>query len=135
MNLPPITTHRSRQQLSQTNFSSEYTTFFSPTYIKQQPSCSTGSGLPRYNGIDVHTRTCVAQGWLVSTGNLASSCFITAIAVNTYLAVVRNYTPPQWALHFTVVGLWVFDYLLAILGPLMTSNGREAGGFYVRAHA
>ncbi|KAK3379260.1 G protein-coupled glucose receptor regulating Gpa2-domain-containing protein [Lasiosphaeria ovina] len=94
-----------------------------------------GVWIGQRNGIDVHTRTCFAQGWLVSTGDLASSCFITAIAFHTYLGVVRNYKPPQWALNLTVVGLWVFDYLLAILGPVMTNNGREYGGFYVRAAA
>ncbi|KAK1750965.1 G protein-coupled glucose receptor regulating Gpa2-domain-containing protein [Echria macrotheca] len=87
------------------------------------------------NAIDVGTSTCFAQGWLVSTGDLASSCFITAIAVHTYLTVVWNYKPPQWALYTTVVGLWIFDYFLAILGPAITSNGRVYGGFYVRASA
>ncbi|KAK4187114.1 G protein-coupled glucose receptor regulating Gpa2-domain-containing protein, partial [Podospora australis] len=87
------------------------------------------------NGIVVRTPACWAQGWLVSTGDLSSSCFITAIAVHTYLAVVRNYTPPQWAVYVTVVGLWVFNYLLAILGVAITRNGQGVGGLYVRAAA
>lgn len=87
------------------------------------------------NGIEVKNLACFAQGWLVSTGDLASSCFITAIAVHTYLAVIWHYKPPQRALYFTIVGLWVFDYLLASLGPITTNNGRVDGGFYVRAAA
>ncbi|KAK0629695.1 hypothetical protein B0T17DRAFT_615439 [Bombardia bombarda] len=87
------------------------------------------------NGIEVRKATCFAQGWLVSTGDLASSCFITAIAVHTYMAVVWHYKPPQWALYVAIVGLWVFDYLMAALGLVTTNNGREFGGFYVRAAA
>ncbi|KAK0641648.1 G protein-coupled glucose receptor regulating Gpa2-domain-containing protein [Cercophora newfieldiana] len=89
----------------------------------------------RYDIIDVDSPACFAQGWLVSTGDLASSCFITAISAHTYLAVVWDYKPPQWAVHTTMVGLWAFDYLFAILGPAITSNGIEHGAFYVRAAA
>jgi len=87
------------------------------------------------DGITVQTSACWIQGWLVSTGDLSSSCFIGAIAVHTYLAVVRNYTPPQWVVYTAVVGLWIFNYLMAILGVAITSNGKDAGGFYVRAAA
>ena len=87
------------------------------------------------NGIQVRTSTCWAQGWLVQTGDLASSLFITAIALHTYLAVVWNYTPPQSAIYITVVFLWGFNYLLVIIGIAITGNGKEAGGFFVRASA
>jgi len=87
------------------------------------------------NSIDVQSRACFAQGWLVSTGDLASSFFITAIAVHTYLAVVRSYKPPQWVVYLSVVGLWLLNYLLAVIGPAITRNGRDHGGFYVRAAA
>ncbi|SPQ20113.1 f07228e8-00f6-48e1-8613-bbee905aee93 [Thermothielavioides terrestris] len=87
------------------------------------------------DGIYVRTSACWAQGWLVSTGDLASSLFITAIAVHTYLAVVRKYTPPQCAVYITVVGLWVFNYLIAALGVAITRNGRDTGGYFVRAAA
>ncbi|KAK0672764.1 G protein-coupled glucose receptor regulating Gpa2-domain-containing protein [Cercophora samala] len=87
------------------------------------------------DGIIVHTPACWAQGWLVSTGDLSSSCFITAIAVHTYLAVVRNYTPPQCAVYATVISLWVFNYLMAALGVIITKNGADGGGLYVRAAA
>ncbi|KAK4159191.1 hypothetical protein QBC43DRAFT_132027 [Cladorrhinum sp. PSN259] len=87
------------------------------------------------DGIRVRTPTCWIQGWLVSTGDLSSSCFITAIAVHTYLAVVRNYTPPQRAVYGAVVGLWFFNYFMALLGIGISQNGKEGGGFYVRAAA
>lgn len=66
---------------------------------------------------------------------MAGSLFITAIAVHTYLAVVRKYTPPQWAVYATVAFLWAFDYSLAILGVFITRNGEDVGGYYVRAPA
>jgi hypothetical protein len=87
------------------------------------------------DGIQVRTTTCWAQGWLVQTGDVAGSLFIAAIAVHTYLAVVWNYTPPQLAVYAAVVFLWGFNYLLIILGIGITGNGREVGGFFVRASA
>ncbi|KAK3688354.1 G protein-coupled glucose receptor regulating Gpa2-domain-containing protein [Podospora appendiculata] len=89
----------------------------------------------RSGSIRVKTPTCFAQGWLISTGDLASSWFIAAIAVHTYLTVVLHYRPPQSALYAVIVFLWFLDYLFAALGPVMTDNGREWGGFYARADA
>ncbi|KAK9419607.1 putative Glucose receptor Git3 N-terminal domain-containing protein [Seiridium unicorne] len=87
------------------------------------------------NGIFVGTSTCWAQGWFVSTGDLAVSCFITAIAVHTYLTIVRGYKPPQGLLYLTIASLWVFVYALGIIGILITNNGHDGGGLYVRAVA
>ncbi|KAI1652416.1 G protein-coupled glucose receptor regulating Gpa2-domain-containing protein [Daldinia decipiens] len=85
--------------------------------------------------IAVGVPTCWAQGWFVSTGDLSASCFICAIAIHTYLTVVRGYKPPQWALYLAIIGLWVFIYVMAIAGVAATNNGKGAGGFYVRAAA
>ncbi|KAI1799880.1 G protein-coupled glucose receptor regulating Gpa2-domain-containing protein [Daldinia bambusicola] len=87
------------------------------------------------NKITVGIPTCWAQGWFVSTGDLSASCFICAIAIHTYLTVVKGYKPPQWALYLAIIGLWVFIYVMAIVGVASTNNGRGAGGFYVRAAA
>ncbi|KAL2164717.1 hypothetical protein VTH06DRAFT_12 [Thermothelomyces fergusii] len=87
------------------------------------------------DGIYVRTATCWAQAFLIQAGDLASSLFITAIAAHTYLAIVWNYTPSQPALYGAVVLLWVFNYLLVIIGVAVTKNGKEEGGFFVRATA
>ncbi|KAI1643227.1 G protein-coupled glucose receptor regulating Gpa2-domain-containing protein [Daldinia loculata] len=87
------------------------------------------------NEITVGVPTCWAQGWFVSTGDLSASCFICAIAIHTYLTVVRGYKPPQWALYLAIIGLWVFIYVMSFAGVAATNNGRGAGGFYVRAAA
>ncbi|KAH6648389.1 hypothetical protein BKA67DRAFT_362558 [Truncatella angustata] len=58
------------------------------------------------NGIFVRTSTCWAQWWFVSVGDLAASCFISAIAVYTNLTVIRGYKPPQWVLYLAIACLW-----------------------------
>ena len=87
----------------------------------------------RTNEITVGIPMCWAQGWFVSTGDLASSCFTGAVAIYTYLVIVRNWKPPYWVLNTTIAVLWAFVYLMAILGVAITRNGRDKGGFYVRA--
>lgn len=87
------------------------------------------------DGIFVRTNACFTQGLFISNGDLASSCFIATIALHTYLTVVRNYKPPEWALNAWIVGMWVFVYTMTLSGITSTDNGRMAGGYYVRATA
>lgn len=87
------------------------------------------------DSIRVGSRTCFAQGWLVSVGDLASSLFIGAIAVHTYLTVVWEYKPRQRVFYAIVVAIWLFAHLISALGIIITHNGRSGGGFYVRAAA
>ncbi|WYZ42708.1 hypothetical protein EsH8_VI_000407 [Colletotrichum jinshuiense] len=86
-------------------------------------------------GIMVGSTTCWAQGWFISTGDLASSAFITTIAVHTYLSVVRDYKLPTWAFWCMIASVWFFIYALAIAGIIITNNGADDGGLYVRAAA
>jgi hypothetical protein len=87
------------------------------------------------DAVEVGTTTCWAQGWFVSTGDLASSVFITAIAGHTYLGVVRGYRLPTWAFYSAISMMWAFIYGTAILGVVITDNGMSTGGLYVRAGA
>lgn len=87
------------------------------------------------DAVQVGTRTCFAQGWLVSVGDLASSLFIGAIAVHTYLTVVWEYKPRQWVLYFAIAGIWIFVHLISAIGIIATKNGEDNGGYYVRAAA
>ena len=84
-------------------------------------------------GIFIRDPTCFVQGFFDSNGDLSSSLFITAIAVHTYLSVVKNYRPPQKVLYAVVVGIWVFVYSLSVIPLLATHNGRSVGGYFVRA--
>jgi hypothetical protein len=82
------------------------------------------------NAIRVGTPTCFAQGWFVSTGDLASSVFICAIAVHTFLGVIKDYRLPTSAFYIAIACMWVFIYGLAAIGPLT-----HRSDFYVRASA
>ncbi|KAF4344230.1 g-protein coupled receptor [Fusarium beomiforme] len=87
----------------------------------------------RNNAILVGTASCYTQGLFVSLGDLASSMFITAIAVHTYLAVVKRRQTPQRVLYAMIVAIWVFVYAISLIPIAATRNGAEFGGFFVRA--
>ncbi|KAG9250726.1 G protein-coupled glucose receptor regulating Gpa2-domain-containing protein [Emericellopsis atlantica] len=89
----------------------------------------------RYDEVRVGTPTCFTQGLFVSTGDLASSCFITLIAVHTYLSVVRRYKMPHRVLYTVIAGAWLFVYTISVVPVLATANGAHYGGFFVRAGA
>jgi hypothetical protein len=73
----------------------------------------------RKDALEVGTRTCWAQGWFVSTGDLASSVFIFAIALHTFLGVVKGYKLPSLVFYGTIGLLWVFIYIMAFAGVMM----------------
>ncbi|KAH7363215.1 G protein-coupled glucose receptor regulating Gpa2-domain-containing protein [Plectosphaerella cucumerina] len=85
------------------------------------------------DGVVVGNSMCWAQGWFVSTGDLASSVFISLIAVHTYLSVVHSYHMQTWAFYTMIASGWFFNYFMAILGVIITNNGADTGGLYVRA--
>ena len=87
------------------------------------------------DAVAVGTSQCWAQGWFVSTGDLASSIFISAIAAHTYLGVIKGYRLSTWAFYSVIMSLWAFIYGLAILGVIITNNGQSTGGLYIRAGA
>lgn len=87
------------------------------------------------DGISVGSPACWAQGLFISNGDLASSCFIFSIALHTYLSLVREYRPPQMALYAWVAGTWIFVYSVGLAGIIFTNNGRDVGGYFVRASA
>ena len=89
----------------------------------------------RHGTIRVSTPTCFAQGLFVSTGNLASSCFITTIAVHTYLSVVRRYVMPHRVLYLAIAAIWLSIYAISTIPIAATRNGAQYGGFFVRAGA
>jgi hypothetical protein len=84
----------------------------------------------RNNAIIAGTPMCFAQGWFVSTGDLASSMFILAIALHTFLGVVKDYRLPTGAFYCCIAVNWIFIYAMAAIGPIM--HGRT---FYARASA
>ncbi|KAI0407613.1 hypothetical protein F4802DRAFT_552668 [Xylaria palmicola] len=87
------------------------------------------------DSIAVGTRTCSAQGLFVSTGDLSSSCFMSAIAIHTFYSIVYKYRPPHKKLYCYIALIWAFVYLISVLPIAGTRNGASVGGFFVRAGA
>ncbi|CAJ2502229.1 Uu.00g096230.m01.CDS01 [Anthostomella pinea] len=87
------------------------------------------------NDIMVGTSTCFVQGLFICTGDLASSCFMSAIAIHTYFSIVKGYRPSHRVLYACMIGIWVFDYAMALLPVAATHNGAANGGYFVRAAA
>ncbi|KAI0870871.1 hypothetical protein GGS24DRAFT_473611 [Hypoxylon argillaceum] len=87
------------------------------------------------NGIQASTGVCFAQGLFISTGDLSSSCFMSAVAIHTFYSIVYDYRPPHKKLYLFIGLLWTFVYLISLLPLAGTLNGASAGGFFVRAGA
>ncbi|KAI2640124.1 hypothetical protein GGS21DRAFT_537851 [Xylaria nigripes] len=87
------------------------------------------------NSIEVESTTCFAQGLFVSVGDLASSCFMSAIAIHTFSSIVYNYRPPHKVLYLCISLTWSFVFLISLLPLAATGNGAAVGGFFVRAGA
>ena len=85
--------------------------------------------------VDVQTKTCFAQGFFVSTGDLSSSLFMSAIAIHTFYSIVYKYRPPHKNLYYYILFIWIFVYLISLLPVAGTLNGASASGFFVRAGA
>lgn len=80
--------------------------------------------------IHVGTTTCWAQGWFVSTGDLASGLFTLAISIHSFMDIVFDYRLGHRVFLSLIGLLWAIIYFLGIIGPLY--NGSD---FYVRAGA
>jgi hypothetical protein len=98
--------------------------------IQQSIAFLLNIGSLRRNALVVGIPECWAQGWFVSTGDLASGVFICAIAIHTFLSVVKEYRLSSAAFYSCIASLWTFVYLMAAIGPLIHREN-----FYVRAGA
>ena len=82
------------------------------------------------NKIDAASSTCFAEGWFVSTGDLASGVWVLAIAVHTFYAVVKGRRLHTITFLVIVAGLWTFIYAMAGIGIAMHPHD-----YYIRASA
>ncbi|EXJ77619.1 hypothetical protein A1O3_09847 [Capronia epimyces CBS 606.96] len=79
--------------------------------------------------IQVGTTTCWANGWFISTGDLASGVFILAIAIHTYFFLVKGQRVSNKAFITGIACAWIFVYGMAAIGVAMDRD------LYVRAGA
>lgn len=90
------------------------------------------------NKITALTVPCFLQGWFLQIGDVASGFFVLAIAIHTWLGVVKGYKVPYTWFISSILGLWMICLLLTVLGPAMY-QGRyfaRAGGWVsgIRSH-
>lgn len=82
------------------------------------------------NGVFVNSSTCFAQGWFVSTGDLASGVWCLAIGVHTFADLILNFRLTTGKFVAVIASLWTFVYACAIIGVAMHPKD-----YYVRAGA
>lgn len=77
------------------------------------------------------TAPCFIQGWFLHIGDVASGFFVLAIAIHTWLGVVKGYRMPYFWLVASIIGIWFAAVLLTVLGPAMHGNRffTRAGGW------
>lgn len=83
----------------------------------------------RMDGIIASSRTCTAQGWIVSVGCLTTSGFLFAISIFSYLGIIRGYKAKSRDVGIACLIVWIMSLFLASLGPLIVRDdhfyGRE----------
>jgi hypothetical protein len=85
----------------------------------------------RIDKILAPTAPCFIQGWFLNLGDVASGFFVLAIAVHTWLGVVRGYRLPYFAFVAIILVVWFLAVFLTVLGPILHQNRffTRAGGW------
>lgn len=84
----------------------------------------------RIDKIVPSTEACFAQAWFLQIGDVSSGFFVLAIAIHTWLGVVKGYKMPYKWFVVSILAIWSFALLLTILGPAMHGThyfGRASG--------
>jgi len=82
----------------------------------------------RIGKIVAPTAPCVIQGWMVNVGDVASGLFVLAIAIHTWLGVLKGYRVSHLWFVVVTVGIWLLSVALTLIGPIM-----HKGAFFARA--
>ncbi|KAF2741406.1 hypothetical protein EJ04DRAFT_3420 [Polyplosphaeria fusca] len=85
----------------------------------------------RINKIVAPTAPCFIQAWFLHIGDVASGFFVLAIAVHTWMGVVRGYKLPYGWFVVSIICIWCAALLLTIIGPLIHKDHffARAGGW------
>lgn len=87
----------------------------------------------RVDAVIVGGPICFTQGWLVSTGDLSSGVFCTAIGFHTFASVILNYRLKQKHFYIIIVCLWAFIYgISAIQVAMHPTDVYVRSGVWVR---
>jgi hypothetical protein len=77
------------------------------------------------------TTPCFIQGWFLNIGDVASGFFVLAIAIHTWLGVVKGYKMPYLWFIVSILSIWFAALLLTAIGPAMYKDRffAQAGGW------
>ena len=98
--------------------------------LQQSISFSISFHWLRINKIIAPTAPCFIQAWFLQIGDVASGMFVLAIAIHTWMGVVKGYKMPYMWFVLSILGIWFFALLLTVLGPAMNRErffGRAGG--------
>ncbi|KAF2867831.1 G protein-coupled glucose receptor regulating Gpa2-domain-containing protein [Massariosphaeria phaeospora] len=84
----------------------------------------------RIDKILAPTAPCFLQAWFLHIGDVASGFFVLAIAIHTWLGVVKGYRMPYLWFVLTILLIWLAALILTFLGPAMFKDR-----FFARASA
>lgn len=85
----------------------------------------------RVNKIVAPTGACFFQGWFIHLGDVSSGFFVLAIAVHTWLGVVKGYKIKYGMFVAGILGIWAVSIVLTAIGPIIHQNDffTRAGGW------
>lgn len=85
----------------------------------------------RIDAILAPTASCFIQGWFLNLGDVASGFFVLAIAVHTWLGVIKGYKLPYIWFVIGILGIWFVSIVLTAIGPAMYQDRffARAGGW------
>ncbi|KAF2275986.1 integral membrane protein-like protein [Westerdykella ornata] len=73
----------------------------------------------RLDSVVVENPICFAQGWLVSTGDLASGVWCFLIGLHTFASVILDYRLKPRTFFVAIVAMWVFIYGVSVIPVAM----------------
>lgn len=85
----------------------------------------------RINKIVAPTAPCFIQAWFLQIGDVASGFFVLAIAIHTWMGVVKGYKLPYMWFVLSILLIWLAALILTVLGPIMYRDRyfTRAGGW------
>lgn len=77
------------------------------------------------------TASCFIQAWFLNIGDVASGFFVLAIAVHTWLGVVKGYKMPYKWFVASILLIWLAALVLTVVGPAIYQDRffTRAGGW------
>jgi hypothetical protein len=91
----------------------------------------------RLGEIPAPSAPCFVQAWFLQIGDVSSGFFVLAIAIHTWMGVVKGYRMPYRWFVVAILFIWALSLLLTIIGPAMY-GGRfftRAGGWVSNLHS